>query len=371
MSVRCHLQYVPHSNYNGNDTFEYGVSDCGWQSSRLKTITVPLSVHAVGDNPGASNIQVHVAPGQDSLIKLPISEVDGNEVVFTYDPPAVVDGEVYASVPGVGEGVFTRGVRLLVGDSPPVGSSQRYVIYAAANDCDKQTVAFRFGVRDSVPDSDGVTPPPVDTGIVTIRLKCLRPCGRNDWTFTHFDCNPQTVTHPIKFYWPQTASETAIVVEPTVSATGDDGSGSEVAGFTCVIVPSVPLPGDGQIFCEVAPSGSTESAIIVVCVVISSSLCGALLFWIFMRRHEPVVALSQPIFLGLFALGGLLTCLSSLTLLAPLTNVGCMLPYWVIPICITFMVAPLFVKTYRVFKVGGACVWVVTCLLCAEVECDV
>ena len=111
--------------------------------------------------------------------------------------------------------------------------------------------------------------------------------------------------------------------------------------------------------------------------------CLACLLMMFVHRSKPIFKMSQFNFLVMSVLGALCMCLSNLTQYGANTEISCMSRIFAYNISFTLMFAPLFAKTYRIYKLlhnaalkrvkvshthaSGACSHICVCTLLTHV----
>jgi len=112
-------------------------------------------------------------------------------------------------------------------------------------------------------------------------------------------------------------------------------------------------PANVNIECDFLPYESYPG-IVVVGVACFSAVTGFIfLGWIIWRRNHPVMKPSQPFFMCLISLGGLICGSSPIISLGPGTSEKCQALPWLFHCSFTLMIGSLFVKTFRVWRIFG------------------
>ena len=121
---------------------------------------------------------------------------------------------------------------------------------------------------------------------------------------------------------------------------------------SCVVVPSAyQLPSSIEVDCSYVTTSSTLGmAVTALSLVGAAWVCFSLVFLVIFWR-SPIIKMSQPPFVVMSMMGCVGMCLANLTNLGEMSDGSCMSRLMTFNICFTVMFAPLFAKTYRVYRV--------------------
>jgi len=111
------------------------------------------------------------------------------------------------------------------------------------------------------------------------------------------------------------------------------------------------LPSSVQIDCDQVPFQSPMGIAVQVFAYIGGLLGFFFVIWTVLYRKSKIVKTSQPEFIGLIGLGGLVCSLSPLILLGSITTTKCQAHPWVFHCSFTVMTGSIFVKTYRIWRI--------------------
>jgi len=113
----------------------------------------------------------------------------------------------------------------------------------------------------------------------------------------------------------------------------------------------IALPKSVQIDCDHVSYQSPMGITVQVFAYIGGVLGFFFVTWTLYYRKSKIVKTSQPEFIGLLGLGGLICSMSPLILLGPITTTKCRVHPWVFHCSFTVMIGSIFVKTYRVWRI--------------------
>jgi len=111
------------------------------------------------------------------------------------------------------------------------------------------------------------------------------------------------------------------------------------------------LPSPVQIDCDQVPFQSPMGITVQAFAYIGGLLGFFFVVWTMWYRKSQVLKTSQPEFIGLLGLGGLVCSLSPLILLGSITTTKCQAHPWVFHCSFTVMIGSIFVKTYRIWRI--------------------
>ena len=81
--------------------------------------------------------------------------------------------------------------------------------------------------------------------------------------------------------------------------------------------------------------------------------CGLLAGWVVHYRHHPMVRSASPLFLLLSLVGLMVMFAAGYTLVAPVSTASCSAFSWLVNIGLMLTFAPLFAKTWRIYRIFG------------------
>jgi len=99
--------------------------------------------------------------------------------------------------------------------------------------------------------------------------------------------------------------------------------------------------------------GDENFAFLIAPCAIGFIVCSILLFLFMQKRTEKEIIVSDWRFTGVFLLGCALLNLACFSMIGPNTDALCLTRMWVIHFFFVFALAPLFVKTFRLYKLLG------------------
>jgi len=111
------------------------------------------------------------------------------------------------------------------------------------------------------------------------------------------------------------------------------------------------LPPSVQIDCDHVSFQSPIGIAVQVFAYIGGFVGFFFVIWTMYYRKSKIVKTSQPEFIGLLGLGGLVCSMSPLILLGSITTTKCRAHPWVFHCSFTVMIGSIFVKTYRVWRI--------------------
>ncbi|KAL7463939.1 hypothetical protein ACHAXS_004290 [Conticribra weissflogii] len=121
-------------------------------------------------------------------------------------------------------------------------------------------------------------------------------------------------------------------------------------GISWRIMIIVPVPVQKE---DTIMPGDITFSILLVITSVGFGICTLLLVLFMKNRREKEIIASDWRFTGTFLSGCVLLNLASLVMMGPNTDTLCLTRMWVIHFCFVFALTPLFVKTYRLYKLLG------------------
>jgi len=115
-----------------------------------------------------------------------------------------------------------------------------------------------------------------------------------------------------------------------------------------MIISPVPVRAEDTIM-----PGDVTFALLLAITSVGFAVCSSLLILFMKNRREKEIIASDWRFTGTFLTGCVLLNLACLFMIGPNTDAFCLTRMWVIHFCFVFALAPLFVKTYRLYKLLG------------------
>ena len=152
------------------------------------------------------------------------------------------------------------------------------------------------------------------------------PCGSADYNFTvcaecEEECDAGSLSRPVQYHW----------------ITGND---------TCIGA----LPEDDSLPCTYVPLGSALGAVAQVVSALAAVICVGMLVVLVLRRNDKLVKMGQPLPTTVFCFGCVGLNLSISAYLVVPSDAACAARLWVFNLFCTMMLAALFQKMYRIWR---------------------
>ena len=121
---------------------------------------------------------------------------------------------------------------------------------------------------------------------------------------------------------------------------------------TCVEVTSTyALPSSVEVPCSYVMPTSSHGSFVTTLAFVGATYIFISLGMLILLKRAPIIKMSQPPFVAMSLIGCAGMCLSNLTNLGEMTDASCTNRVMAFNLCYTLMFAPIFAKTYRVYKV--------------------